>query len=52
MDTAAKPVQTGRGRRRRWSGEQKLTVLQEWETGVPLEGLCRKYAVNVVQMYR
>jgi transposase-like protein len=52
MDTVMKPVQNGRGRRRRWSGEQKLTVLQEWQTGVPLEEICRKYAVNAAQMYR
>ena len=39
-----KPVKTGRGRRRQWSADQKLTVLQEWQTGVPLEELCRKYA--------
>jgi transposase-like protein len=52
MDTVMKPVQNGRGRRRQWSGEQKLTVLQEWQTGVPLEEICRKYAVNVAQMYR
>ena len=29
MDSAVKPVQNGRGRR--WSAEQKLTVLQEWQ---------------------
>ena len=52
MDTMMKPVQNGRGRRRQWSGEQKLTVLQEWQTGVPLEEICRKYAVNAAQMYR
>src|SRR6266446_10207922 len=52
MDTVMKPVQNGRGRRRQWSGEQKLTVLQEWQTGVPLEEICRKYAVNAAQMYR
>ncbi len=52
MDTVMKPVQNGRGRRRQWSGEQKLTVLQEWQTGVPLEEICRKYAVNATQMYR
>lgn|SRR2546425_3443845 len=52
MDTAVKPVQTGRGRRRRWGADQKLTVLQEWQTGVPLEEICRKYAVNAAQMYR
>ena len=52
MDTAVKPGQTGRGRRRRWSGDQKLTVLQEGQTGGPLEEVCRKYAVNAAQMYR
>ncbi len=52
METVMKPVQNGRGRRRRWSSEQKLTVLQEWQTGVPLEEVCRKYAVNAAQMYR
>lgn len=52
METTMKPGQNGRGRRRRWSGEQKLVVLQEWQTGVPLEEICRKYAVNAAQMYR
>jgi len=27
-------------------------VLQEWQAGVRLEEICRKYAVNAVQMYR
>lgn len=49
MDTAVKPVQSGR--RRRWSAEQKLIVLQEWQTGIPLEEICRKYAMNAAQMY-
>ena len=52
MDTVMKPVQNGRGRRRQWGGEQKLTVLQEWQTGVSLEEICRKYAVNAALMYR
>lgn len=52
METAMKPVQNGRGRRRRWSAEQKFTVLQEWQTGIPLEEICRKYAVNAAQMYK
>jgi transposase-like protein len=52
METEMKPVQNGWGRRRRWSDEQKLVVLQEWQTGVPLEELCRKYAVNAAQMYK
>ena len=36
METAVKLVQNGRGARRRWTAEQKLAVLQEWKTGVPL----------------
>jgi len=52
MDTVMKPVQNARGRRWQWSSEQKLTVLQEWQAGVPLEEICRKYAVSAAQMYR
>lgn len=52
MDTAVKPVQTSRGRRRRWSAEQKLIVLQEWQTGIPFAAICRKYAMNAAQMSR
>lgn len=52
METAIKPVQNGRGRKRRWPAEQKLAVLQEWRNGVPLEEVCRKYGVNAAQMYR
>jgi transposase-like protein len=52
METAVKPVQNGRGRKRRWPAEQKLAVLQEWKNGVPLEEVCRKYGVNAAQMYR
>ena len=42
METALKPVQDGRGRKRRWPAEKKLAVLQEWKNGVPLEEVCRK----------
>ena len=52
MDTLMQPVQNGRGRRRQWNSEQQLTVLQEWQAGVPLEEIGRKYAVNAAQMYR
>lgn len=52
METALKPVQDGRSRKRRWSAEQKLAVLQEWRNGVPLEEACRKYGINAAQMYR
>jgi transposase-like protein len=52
METVVRPVQNGRGGRRRWNAEQKLAVLQEWKNGVPLEEVCRKYAMNAAQMYR
>ena len=52
METAVKPVQDGRSRKRRWPAEQKLAVLQEWKNGAPLEEVCRRYAVNAAQMYR
>lgn len=52
METALKPAQDGRGRKRRWAAEQKLALLQEWKNGVPLEEVCRKYAVNAAQVYR
>jgi transposase-like protein len=52
MDIAVRQGRTGRGRRRRWNGDQKVTVLQEWQTGVPMEEICRKYTVNAEQMYR
>jgi transposase-like protein len=29
-----------------------LIVLQEWQAGIPLEEICRKYAMNPAQMYR
>lgn len=50
MDTVMNPVQSGRGRRPR-SSEQKLAVLQEWKTGIPLEEICWKHAVNSAWMY-
>ena len=52
METVLKPVQDGRGRKRRWPAEQKLAVLQEWKNGAPLEEVCRRYALNAAQMYR
>jgi len=35
MDRAVRPGQTSRGRRRRWSNDQKWTVVQAWQTGIP-----------------
>ena len=52
METAVRPVQSGRGRRGRWPADQKLAVLQEWRTGVPLEEVCRKFGVNAAMVYR
>ena len=51
METVMKPVQNGRGRRRRWSAEQKLTVLQESQTGGSfgrdLPEICRERGADV-----
>ena len=52
METAVRPVQDGRSRKRRWPAEQKLAVLQEWKNGAPLEEVCRRYGLNAAQMYR
>jgi transposase-like protein len=52
MEFMMNPVQSGRGGRRRWSGEQNLAVLQEWKTGVPLEEAYRAYAMHAAQLYR
>ena len=30
METAVRPAQNGRGRKRRWPAEQELAVLQAW----------------------
>jgi len=27
-------------------------VLQEWQSGIPLKEICRKYAMNAAQMHR
>jgi transposase len=50
METAEMPVQ--KGRRRLWSAEKKLALLQEWRSGLPLEEVCRKHGVQAVQLYK
>ena len=52
MEFMMNTVRSGRGERRRWSGEQNLAVLQEWKVGVPLEESCRAYAMCAAQLYR
>jgi len=52
MEATIKPLQNGRGRKRRWPAKQKLVVLQEWKNGILLEEVCWKYNVNAAQMYR
>jgi len=52
MESVVKAVQSGRDRRGRWPSEQKLAVLQEWRSGVPLEEVCRKYGVQAALVYR
>ncbi len=41
METAVKPVQNGRGRKRRWPAEQKLAV----QPRVPLEAEPRTWRI-------
>jgi transposase len=50
MEMTETPVQ--RGRKRLWSAEKKLEVLQEWRNGTPLEEVCRKHGIQAVMMYR
>ena len=52
MEFMMNPVQSGRGGRRRRSGEQNLALLQEWTTGVLVEEACRAYAMPAAQLYR
>jgi transposase len=32
--------------------EQKLSLLQEWRNGLPLEEVCRRHGVSAAQMYK
>ena len=50
METLEMPVQ--KTKRRLRTAEEKLTMLQEWRNGTPLEEVCRKYGVFAVQMYK
>ena len=50
METLEKPVQ--KNGKRRWSTEQKVAILQEWQGGIPVEELCRRYSLNAGQIYK
>jgi len=50
METAVMPVQ--RGSRKRWTVEQKLSVLGEWKGGLPVQEVCRRYGLQATQLYR
>jgi transposase-like protein len=38
--------------KRHWRAEQKLQILEEWRSGLPLEEICRKYAVRASAVYQ
>ncbi|MCI0596103.1 MAG: transposase [candidate division Zixibacteria bacterium] len=50
METAVMPVQ--KGGRKRWTVEQKLSVLREWKEGLPVQEVCRRYGLQATQLYR
>ena len=52
METEVMPGQNGSGRKGRWSAERKLSVLQEWQQGLPLEEVCRRHGVNASKLQR
>lgn len=39
-------------RRRQFSTEQKLAILQQWHEGTPVTHLCRQHALNTKVFYR
>lgn len=40
------------GRRRRFSTEQQLDILRQWQEGTPLAELCRTHAIGSGALYR
>jgi transposase-like protein len=50
METLEKPVQ--RGGKRRWTSEQKLALIQEWQNGLPVEEVSRRHAISAAQLYK
>lgn len=51
METTQVPVKQGR-KRAQFGVEKKLAILQEWQQGVPIEELCRKYGFNAYLLHR
>lgn len=51
METLIAPAQK-LSKRRFLNSEQKMSILQEWKNGLPLEEVCRKYGLSAQRMYR
>jgi transposase len=49
MEALEKPVR--RDGKRRWTAEQKLAVIQEWQGGLPIQEVARRHGVAVSQIY-
>lgn len=50
MEMTEAPVQHVKGGR--WTPEQKMTLLQEWQRGTPVQEICRRYGLHTWQMYK
>jgi transposase-like protein len=50
METAVMPVLKGGWKR--WTVEQKFSVLREWKEGLPVQELCRRHGLHANQLYR
>ena len=49
METAVIPTQ--KNGYKHWKPEQKLTLLQEWQQGTPVEELCRRHGLRAARIY-
>jgi transposase len=49
MEALEKPVR--RDGKRRWTAEQKLGVIQEWQGGLPVQEVARRHGVAASQIY-
>ena len=52
MEAVEKPVQRNGNGKRRWTAEQKLALIQEWQGGLPVEEVSRRHAVAPAQLYK
>ena len=50
METTGVIVQRAKGQR--WTPEQKMALLQEWQQGTPIQEVCRRHGLQTWQMYK